>query len=362
MKTLNWYVTKHFLITFCLAIGILTFVMVGARMIKIFELISQGIPASSMFYFIIYIIPTVLTYTIPWAVLVSVMLVFGRFSADAEITAMRACGISIMQIISPILVLTFLLTLGCLYFQLYLGPPLLKESRILVKETAVNQPLAIFEPGQPIKFGTSTIYIDDKEGNDRIKDVQIINMDKNGTKILQDITAADGRISVDHKHQILNIELFKCLIIDKTSEPSTRVYNDSVKFSFEFGKQFNNKRIRLREKYLNLNELFGRLRIEMAENRDTTEYEVELNQRIAMALSPIAFLLLGLPLAVRTSRRETSIGLFLSVVLGGAFFLSIIICDSLTSMPKLYPQYILWIPNLLYQITGGVMLFRISKR
>lgn len=362
MKTLNWYVTKHFLITFCMAIGILTFVMVGARMIKIFEMISQGIPASSMFYFIIYIIPTVLTYTIPWAVLVSVMLVFGRFSADAEITAMRACGISIMQIISPILVLTFLLTLGCLYFQLYLGPPLLKESRDLVKETAVNQPLAIFEPGQPIKFGSSTIYIDDKEGHDRIKDVQIINMDKEGTKILQDITAANGRISVDHKHQILNIELFKCLIIDKTSEPSTRVYNDSVKFSFEFGKQFNNKRIRQREKYLSLNELFGRLRIEMAENNDTTEYEVELNQRIAMALSPIAFLLLGLPLAVRTSRRETSIGLFLSVVLGGAFFLSIIICDSLTSMPKIYPQYILWIPNLLYQITGGVMLFRISKR
>ena len=362
MKTLNWYVTKHFLITFFMAIGILTFVMVGARLIKVFELISQGIPVSTMFYFIGYMLPTVLSYTIPWAILASIILVFGRLSADAEITAMRACGISILQIISPILVLTFLLSCGCLYVQLFIGPPLLGQSRTLMKSTAINQPLALFEPGRPIKFGTTTIHIDDKEGKNGIKDVQIINMNNDGTEILQDVTANNGKVSVDKKRQILIIELFKCLVIDKTSEPPTRVFNDRIKFSFEYGKKFNRRSIREREKYLNLSELFGRIRVEMQANRDTTEYEVELNQRIAMALSPIAFLLLGLPLAIRTSRRETSIGLFLSVVMGGAFFLSIVICDSLTSMPKLYPQYILWIPNLLYQICGGILLIRITRR
>jgi lipopolysaccharide export system permease protein len=362
MKTLNWYVTKHFLVTFLMAIGILTFVMVGARLIKVFELISQGIPVSTMLYFIIYMLPTVLTYTIPWAVLVSVMLVFGRLSADAEITAMRACGISILQIISPILVLTFLLTCGCLYVQLFLGPPMLGKSRALMKNTAVNQPLALFEPGRPIKFGTTTIHIDDKGDNNTIKDVQIINMNKEGTEIEQDLTADSGKVSVDKKRQILTIELFKCLVIDRKSDPPTRIFSESVKFPFEYGKALNRRNLRKREKYLDLNELFGRIRVEMQANRDTTEYEVELNQRIAMALSSIAFLLLGLPLAVRTSRRETSIGLFLSVVLGGAFFLAIVICDSLTSMPGIYPQYILWIPNLLYQIVGGLLLIRLTRR
>ena len=92
------------------------------------------------------------------------------------------------------------------------------------------------------------------------------------------------------------------------------------------------------------------------------ELEVELNQRIALALSPIAFLLLGLPLAIHTSRRETSVGLFLSVILGGVFFLAIIVFESLTSFPKLYPQYLIWLPNLVFQALGATMLYRVSQR
>jgi hypothetical protein len=34
----------------------------------------------------------------------------------------------------------------------------------------------------------------------------------------------------------------------------------------------------------------------------------------------------------------------------------------LTSMPKIYPQYILWIPNLVYQIGGGILLIKITRR
>jgi len=106
----------------------------------------------------------------------------------------------------------------------------------------------------------------------------------------------------------------------------------------------------------------GRIRLTKELNKDTTELEIELNQRIAFALSPIAFLLLGLPLAIRTSRRETSVGLFLSVILAGVFFLSIILCESLESFPALYPQYLLWLPNIVFQIIGAVMTYRISQR
>ena len=117
MKTLNLYVLKSFLVTFGMAIGVLTFVMMGARLVKIFEYISQGIPVVNFLLFMLYIMPIVLTFTVPWAVLVAVMLVFGRLSADTEITAMRACGVSILQVVSPILIITFFMTLLCLYLQ-----------------------------------------------------------------------------------------------------------------------------------------------------------------------------------------------------------------------------------------------------
>ena len=142
----------------------------------------------------------------------------------------------------------------------------------------------------------------------------------------------------------------------------TRFYTQELEFSFNYGKQANAQRISVRAKYMTLADLMGRIRLTKELNRDTTELEVELNQRIAFALSPIAFLLLGLPLAIRTSRRETSVGLFLSVILAGLFFLSIILCESLSSFPKLYPQYLLWLPNIIFQILGAVMTYRISQR
>ncbi len=113
---------------------------------------------------------------------------------------------------------------------------------------------------------------------------------------------------------------------------------------------------------MTMRDLLARIHIDRELGRSTIDLEVEMNQRIAFALSPIAFMLLGLPLAIRTSRRETSVGIFLSVVLAGFFFLSIILCESLTSHPALMPQYLLWLPNLIYQVAGAVMIYRIVKR
>ena len=34
----------------------------------------------------------------------------------------------------------------------------------------------------------------------------------------------------------------------------------------------------------------------------------------------------------------------------------------LNSHPKLYPQYLLWLPNIIFQLLGAVMTYRISQR
>ncbi|MCP3968466.1 MAG: YjgP/YjgQ family permease [Lentisphaerae bacterium] len=359
MKTLNIYVLKGFLLTFGMAIGILTFGMMGARMVKIFDYVSQGVPLGNFFLFVLYIMPIVLTFTVPWAILVAIMLVFGRLSADSEITAMRACGVSILQVVSPIMIIATLMTAVCLYLQVNVGPPLLGASRQLMKKTVIDSPTAIFAPGKPVRYENNIIYIDDKK-NDILQDIQIFTMSGNN-KVSKDITANKGKLVLDKKAKTLSILLYDCMVIDKTSEPEIRAYSERMKFTFNYGKEFNKFEVGKRAKYMTLKELLGRMKIEKKLNRNTCDLEVELNQRIAFALSPIAFMLLGLPLAIRTSRRETSVGLFLSVILAGLFFLSIILCESLESHPGLYPQYLLWIPNLLYQVVGASMIFKIAK-
>ena len=374
MKTLNWYVTRGFLVAFFMAIGILTFAMTGANLIKVLKYMSQGISFWTFCEFTVYILPIVLTFTVPWAVMVAVMLVFGRLSADSEITAMRACGVSILQIVSPIMLITVLLTALCLYMQVELGPPLLGESRSMMEIAVINQPLALFEPGKQIQLENHLLYIDDKEGKNGIKGVQLYVLSKkkaNSKKlnqeqtVLQDISAKTGEVYTDKEKEILVVKLYDCMVEDKNSnagEGVQRMYAKELEFNYHYGKRANMKRLTTKPKYMRLTDLMGRIRLTKSLNKDTTELEVELNQRIAFALSPIAFLLLGLPLAIRTNRRETSIGLFLSVILAGVFFLAIILCESFCSFPKIYPQYLLWLPNIIYQIAGAVMTYRISQR
>ncbi len=363
MKTLNLYVTRGFLLTFFMAIGILTFGMMGGRLVQVIEAVAQGISFTSFMLFVLYTLPVVLSFTVPLAVMVAVMMVFGRLSADSEITAMRACGISILQIVSPILLITFILTGVCCYLQIEVGPPCLGKAREVITNAFVDQPLAMFAPGQATNQDGYIVYLDDKIGDSELRGVQIYEVGKK-FNIIRDISAPSGRLKVNKEAKILTLELDNCIIIDRSSELGAKTAASMERFELEFdyGQELNSQNVGKRPKFMTMSELLARIRMNVERDKDTTDLEVELNQRIAFALSPIAFLLFGLPLAIQTSRRETSVGLFLSVILAGGFFLLVIICESLTDYPKLYPQYLLWLPTLAYQIGGAVMIYRITRR
>lgn len=365
MWTLNRYVTRDFLIVFGMAIGILTFAMLGARLGEVMEMLARGIPVKNFFLFIYYTLPMVLIYTIPWSILVAIMVVFGRLSADSEITAMRACGVSLLQIVAPLLLFVIGMTAICLYLQVYAGPPMYRKARTLLRDTATTQPMAIFEPGQQIEFEGAVVYIDDKVGTDQLRGVQVFMFDDK-LRLTQDIFAESAKLSADETTMMLSIKLFKCVIGSYANDGSKQtIFNDELEFSFDYGKAVNDNRVRVRSKFLPADQLLARTKIMRKRGmpaKDICELEVELNSRIALALSPIAFLLLGLPLAIRTSRRETSVGLFLSVILGGVFFLSIVVIESLTIFPAIYPQYLIWLPNLVFQGLGATLLYRVSQQ
>jgi lipopolysaccharide export LptBFGC system permease protein LptF len=363
MKTLNIYVSKEFLYTAAVAVGVLTFGLSGVRLIKTIEALTKGVPFIDAFNLILYAMPFILSLAIPSSILVATMLVFGKMSANNEITAMRACGISVLQIISPIILITLCATVLCLYLQLDIGPKYLGIARSLLKEVGAKNPLALLEPGMPVEYENINILIDDKI-EDKLKGIQVYVVKKDKSRLEQDVCAKTGEIKVDESAKILHIILFDAIIKTHESEGDKRRITSSkrIEFSLNYGEKFNQVKVGEKARYLPLKELFSRTLFFRKIKEDTTPLEVELNQRIALGLSPIAFLLLGLPLAVRTSRKETSIGLFISVILAGAYFISILIFHAFDSHPTVYPQYLLWIPNLLYQTGGIFFLYKIVRR
>ena len=359
MKILNLYVTKGILVILLAAVLILTFGMLGGQFIQALAYLSQGVPFSDFLYFMLYISPMMLTYTIPWGILVAVLLLFGQMSATNEITAMRACGISIFQIITPLIILTSGLTVLCLYFQCSLAPYYYGKAGALMKDVATRHPDALITPGTPCDFGNMVVYVKNKKGVD-LQDVQIFSFPENKQSVNQDITAASGKIIVDSKNEKMKIILYDYNIIDY--KDNNRINGKELDVNIDIGKSLEGRPLVKKPNDLTFTELMGRISLYNQIGLNTTELEVILNLRLAMGLSPIAFLLLGLPMAIRTSRSETSAGLFMSVIFAGAYFFFVIGCKSMSTAEAIHPQLLLWIPNIVYQGGGIYYLYKMTGK
>src|SRR6266446_8411219 len=109
MKTLDRYIFKEILFPSLIALAALTFVAFLAFSREIgwlLELIvRQSATISEIRAISLAILPNVLTFTIPMAVLVGILTGFGRISSDSEAIAFRASGISMIRLLVPVMLL-----------------------------------------------------------------------------------------------------------------------------------------------------------------------------------------------------------------------------------------------------------------
>jgi lipopolysaccharide export system permease protein len=89
---------------------------------------------------------------------------------------------------------------------------------------------------------------------------------------------------------------------------------------------------------------------------------MEAHQRIAWAAACFTFTMIGIPLGLKTSRRETSIGIAVSLGLAMVFYFFVVLANALKARPSLHPEAILWFPNILFELLGLWMLWRVARK
>lgn len=105
MRLLNRYFLRQLVAPFCFALAALTGFMLISQVAKKFgALVGKGLPWPVIGEVFLLSLPFIIAMTLPMAVLLAVLYTFSHLAADNEITAMRANGISVYQILAPVMV------------------------------------------------------------------------------------------------------------------------------------------------------------------------------------------------------------------------------------------------------------------
>jgi LPS export ABC transporter permease LptG/LPS export ABC transporter permease LptF len=106
LRTLDRYLIREILPPFLLALVVFTFILqIPPIMDHAEALIAKGVPWLTVGHLLALLLPQALGLTIPMALLVGLLIAFGRLSGDRETVAVLACGVSLYRFLLPVMLL-----------------------------------------------------------------------------------------------------------------------------------------------------------------------------------------------------------------------------------------------------------------
>lgn len=325
MKILRDYILKEFFHSFFLSVIVFTFVLLVGNIIQLADLvINKGVDPFSVLKLFFFLIPWLLSFTLPIAALTAVILTFGRLSGDGELTAIRASGIGLFRISSPLLILGIIFSFLAFFMNDQVSPAASFASRRVVKEIGMKNPMAALEEGTFIRgFGNYVIFIYEIKGN-KLRNIRIYQPQEG--KATRTIVAESGEINTQPGTAIIELKLFN----GTSEEPSPTEPESFYKLNFktynmtvDISKMIKKEKIQKKVREMTVSELTKEIASVKAQKMDTTPLYVEIYKKVNMSVASFVLILMGIPLGIKAQRSEKSIGfgisLFLFAVYWGAF-------------------------------------------
>jgi len=369
MNLIDRYVGKSVLVAAIYGVVVLSVVLVLGNIFKelLDLLINRDVPIRYVLLFMLYVLPFSLTFTVPWGFLTAVLLVFGRMSADNEMIALRACGVSLLRVCMPVLAVGTLLSLFTLWINTRVAPMAEQAMRNSIAEMARSNPSALFVPDEVVsQFREKKIFVGGKTG-DSLSDITIIEQNTWGAPS-RIIYARRGDIHTDEGSGQLLLNLHDAKFEQRLEGDENNFA--AIRHGVSVGEATVNIPLEdlvdegLRDKPLRsytFSELLDYLP-KVGDPKQAVAVMTETSKRLSMSLACIAFALVAMPLGVTAQRKETSVGFGISLALAFGYFFFVVLAEMLRDDAGYFPYLLLWIPNVAFVAIGLWLLLRLDYR
>lgn len=362
-----------------LTVAVFTFVLLLGNVLKeiLALLIAGHVQPGIIIKAILLLIPFVWVFALPMGVLTATLLVFGRFSADQELTAARASGISLLSLITPVLLLSLLCCAISAGMSMELGP----RSRVAYLDLRyqLQAALANFQlpEGRFINISTNYIFYTEKNDNGKLQNVMIQLQDRNTM-----FESPRGEVQFDATNNQLILDLYDTRIITMPTNGQALISSMGkwhIPIDMDIAKKQKStpaiSDMTFEELQDELSELQHRVPETVSTNTSQAaliaarklpeslveRVRVEMNRQMAFSFASFGFALVGIPLGIRVHRRETNIGVAIALVLVLLYYSFFILAQQLSTRPDLSPHLIVWIPDFVFQAVGAILIWRANR-
>ena len=356
MRIMDRYIGRQVLVSTLFAVAVLSTILVLGSVFKFARplLVEDRAPLLQLLKVVLSVMPATLMFTLPWGFLAAVLLTLGRLSSSNELVGMRMSGTSLLRITLPVFVLGAAFSGLSFWLNSEVAPRAKAEQKSLIYQTISNDPGGLLEPGAvQSRLKEGRIYVEEKSG-DTLKNFHFHRFGESDDDPAAYVFARTADLVVDREQRQLRLSLKDAYFesTDKDGTPILAFAGSAEPLLFDIARW--EKKSRRKTSGLASSEI----KTELAANPGLSEkkensYRVELAKRSSFSLACLSFAFIGVPLAIGSSRRDSSKGLGLSLAVAGLYFLSLILAEDAGSASR----YLVWLPNLLC-IAAGLTLLR----
>jgi lipopolysaccharide export system permease protein len=351
---------------------LLGLILVG-RMLQLREmLLSQNLGPLDVLRLFLYLSPVFMLLLTPIACMLSVFLTFLRMTSDRELTALKASGVSLYQLLAAPIIFSTLCACFSLYIGIYGVSWGMEHFKLSLLEFARTKTKLSLQSGVfNQEFPGLTIYaqqVDLDSGDIRFVFVQ----DKTSKTFTNVVIAPEGTVSTDPVKEQLRVVFKNGRIFRREGERldvlrfgtySVRLPLGTMlrKMGFE---QTSPKEL----SFARLLEVDGdpalQTQLLEAEQMDLNKLKrikVEIQKRLALPLACVVLGLFSVPIACVFRALKQQHGLVLALGVFLVYYSMLSVAESLGESRLLPPFVAVWMPNLLFGITG-VMFLRQAVR
>lgn len=356
MKILDRFILRQLTKPFLLGmVGFIIILSIDPMVDAMKYAINNSIEPMVVFQWFLTRLPRDMVYTFPMSMLLACLLCFGTMSANSELTAIKAGGVSVYRLVYPVMAFALIASFGCLAFSEIVIPRSNKMSEKIRKEKILK-----------IKDHSIRENIFTKTGPKSLMCAQRINLEKKTMKNIMFIHLGDDNkphrrivaksaIYKQEKWVFYDVSVYK---FQKNGDSKLIKNYPTKKLSFyEKPEQFEEES--KKPKHMSLKALRKRINeIKTSGSESPINFQVEYYLKTAVPFSTFVFAIIGVAMGFKPGRSGAFVGFGISLLVIFAYYVAMSFCRSYGRLGYLPPPLAGWTQNLLFL---GVGLWLLSK-